>query len=389
MGIKGLWPFVKKNGKSAIKTREISEYKGKRIAFDGNERLKQYHSKGMGDFDKCKDYSLRLAKWVWSHGITCVFVFDGKAGQEKDQTHEERESTRQGNAGRKRTIDMMLEDAEKVLSSAKEEKSQVASGVVAVQLTDADGGAKEQSHANNDVKWLPEHVFIAKTEADIRALKDKSARLDVASHIFTFEKHALAKFLRDNGVPVIMAPAEADRVLVQLASEGLIDAVAAEDGDFLAAPGVPLLLRGITIGKETLTEYDKAQLMKNLNMTEETFMHFGILCGCDYVKQWKHKVGPATLHKMLTEKKKTARELVYTRDEAYRAKFDKAVMVIGNERASDLVDLNTNHGVKSLKEFDLAKHPEIDDAVSMPLHPLLAEIPVPLQHQHAEAVITT
>jgi 5'-3' exonuclease len=85
------------------------------------------------------------------------------------------------------------------------------------------------------------------------------------------------------GVPVIVAPAEAEAQCAELVKAGKAYAVASEDMDALAF-GSSFLLRGFSNAKEPVIEVNLTQVLEFLDFSYVEFVDFCILLGCDYCK---------------------------------------------------------------------------------------------------------
>ena len=92
------------------------------------------------------------------------------------------------------------------------------------------------------------------------------------------------QLLRLMGVPLIEAPCEAEATCAELAKKGLVFAAGTEDMDALTF-GTPFLLRRMTIAasrKLPVLEINLEKALSGLGLSQEQFIDFCILCGCDY-----------------------------------------------------------------------------------------------------------
>lgn len=84
------------------------------------------------------------------------------------------------------------------------------------------------------------------------------------------------------GVPVLMAPGDAEAFCAHLVKTGVAHAVASEDMDTLAYGG-SLLLRQLNAKKDSdITEYNLAKILELLQLSQTEFVDLCILLGCDY-----------------------------------------------------------------------------------------------------------
>ncbi|KAL2097946.1 hypothetical protein ACEWY4_007153 [Coilia grayii] len=87
------------------------------------------------------------------------------------------------------------------------------------------------------------------------------------------------------GVPVVMAPGDAEACCAHLVKAGIVDAVASEDMDTLAFGG-SILLRQLNAKKDSdVTEYCLSKILEILQLSQEEFVDLCILLGCDYCEK--------------------------------------------------------------------------------------------------------
>lgn len=87
--------------------------------------------------------------------------------------------------------------------------------------------------------------------------------------------------LRYLGIPVVIAPCEAEAQCAALTKAKKAYATITEDMDALTFQ-TEILLRNVKASKEPVTEVNYDQMMKELEMTYDEFVDMCILCGCDY-----------------------------------------------------------------------------------------------------------
>ncbi|OXV11969.1 hypothetical protein Egran_00271 [Elaphomyces granulatus] len=110
------------------------------------------------------------------------------------------------------------------------------------------------------------------------------------------------KLLKLMGVPYIDAPTEAEAQCAVLARAGKVYAAASEDMDTLCFE-TPILLRHLTFSeqrKEPIQEIHLDRALEGLNMDRKQFIDLCILLGCDYLESIP-KVGPNTALKLIRE----------------------------------------------------------------------------------------
>ncbi|KAH7105742.1 PIN domain-like protein [Auriculariales sp. MPI-PUGE-AT-0066] len=110
------------------------------------------------------------------------------------------------------------------------------------------------------------------------------------------------KLLRLMGIPVIIAPSEAEAQCAELARGGKVYAAGSEDMDTLTF-GTPILYRHLTFSeakKEPIAEIDLQKALEGLEMTMDQFVELCILLGCDYLEPIKG-VGPKSALKLIRD----------------------------------------------------------------------------------------
>jgi len=110
------------------------------------------------------------------------------------------------------------------------------------------------------------------------------------------------KLLGLMGIPVIVAPSEAEAQCAELARGGKVYAAGSEDMDTLTF-NTPILLRHLTFSeakKQPILEVDLKKALDGLDMTMIQFIELCLLLGCDYLEPIKG-IGPKTAYKLMQE----------------------------------------------------------------------------------------
>ncbi len=139
----------------------------------------------------------------------------------------------------------------------------------------------------------------ATEEGNVEEQDKHSKRLVRAGHK---ENQDCQRLLKLMGVPVIVAPCEAEAQASALCKEGLFYATATEDMDALTFQ-TPVLVRKMTFANQSKSmvqtmNYQKA--IEGLGLTHDQFVDLCILLGCDYTDTIKG-VGPKTALKLIKE----------------------------------------------------------------------------------------
>lgn len=110
------------------------------------------------------------------------------------------------------------------------------------------------------------------------------------------------KLLNLMGIPVIVAPSEAEAQCAELARGGKVYAAGSEDMDTLTF-GTPILYRHLTFSeakKQPILEVDLKKTLEGLDMTKSQFTDLCLLLGCDYLEPIKG-IGPKSAYKLIRE----------------------------------------------------------------------------------------
>ena len=127
----------------------------------------------------------------------------------------------------------------------------------------------------------------------------QSKRLVRAGHKENLDCQKLLKLM---GVPIVIAPCEAEAQAASMAKSGKVYATATEDMDALTFQ-TPVLLRKMTFAnqsKSMIQSMNYAKAIEGLNITYEQFVDLCILLGCDYCDTIRG-VGPKTALKLIRE----------------------------------------------------------------------------------------
>ncbi|KAH7915482.1 PIN domain-like protein [Hygrophoropsis aurantiaca] len=112
------------------------------------------------------------------------------------------------------------------------------------------------------------------------------------------------RLLKLMGIPVIVAPSEAEAQCAELARGGKVYAAGSEDMDTLTF-STPILYRHLTFSeakKAPISEINLEKTLEGLEMDMSQFIDLCILLGCDYLEPIKG-VGPKSALKLIREYK--------------------------------------------------------------------------------------
>jgi flap endonuclease-1 len=150
-------------------------------------------------------------------------------------------------------------------------------------------------------KKAEEELKKASEEENVEEMDKQSKRLARAGKK---ENEDCQKLLRLMGVPVIMAPCEAEAEAAALCKAGLVYATATEDMDALTFQ-TPVLIRKLTFANQAakgakIQQMDYKKAIEGLGLTYDQFVDLCILLGCDYCDTIKG-IGPKTALKLIHE----------------------------------------------------------------------------------------
>ncbi|KAH8703948.1 flap endonuclease 1 [Talaromyces proteolyticus] len=252
MGIKHLYQVISENAPDAIKTGEIKNHFGRKVAIDASMSIYSFliavRSDGQQLMSETGETTSHLMGMFYrtlrmvDNGIKPLYVFDGappkmKGGELAKRTARKREA-----------------------HEAHEE-------------------AKETGTAEDMEKFSRRTVRVTREHND-----------------------ECKKLLKLMGIPYINAPTEAEAQCAVLARAGKVYAAASEDMDTLCFES-PILLRHLTFSeqrKEPIQEIHLNKTLEGLDMDRKQFIDLCILLGCDYVEPIP-KVGHHTALKLIRE----------------------------------------------------------------------------------------
>ncbi|KAF2640251.1 flap endonuclease 1 [Massarina eburnea CBS 473.64] len=254
MGIKHLYQLISENAPEAIKTGEIKNQFGRKVAIDASMSIYSFliavRSDGQQLMNESGETTSHLMGLFYrtlrmvDNGIKPLYVFDGAPPKLK-------------------------------------------SGELAKRFqrkTEAQAAAEEAKETG--------------TAEDVEKFSRRTVRV-TREH-----NEECRRLLKLMGIPYIVAPTEAEAQCALLARAGKVYAAASEDMDTLTF-NTPILLRHLTFSeqrKEPIQEIHLDQALEGLEMQREQFIDLCILLGCDYLDPIKG-IGPSTALKLIREHK--------------------------------------------------------------------------------------
>ncbi|EDR02356.1 uncharacterized protein LACBIDRAFT_254074 [Laccaria bicolor S238N-H82] len=253
MGIKGLTGLLSQHAPKAIQEHEIKTLFGRKVAIDASMSIYQFliavrQKDGellTNDAGETTSHLMGLfyrTLRIVENGIKPAYIFDGKPPELK-----------------KGVLSKRLERREEAKEEGEEAKE---TGTV----EDVD------RFSRRTVKVTREH-------------NEECRRL-----------------LRLMGIPVVIAPSEAEAQCAELARGGKVYAAGSEDMDTLTF-NAPILFRHLTFSeakKQPISEINLKEALEGLDMNMSQFIDLCILLGCDYLEPIKG-VGPKSALKLIRE----------------------------------------------------------------------------------------
>ncbi|KAJ5469514.1 Flap endonuclease 1 [Penicillium diatomitis] len=252
MGIKNLYQIISENAPDAIKTGEIKNHFGRKVAIDASMSIYSFliavRSEGQQLMSESGETTSHLMGMFYrtlrmvDNGIKPLYVFDGAPPK--------------------------LKSGELAKRGARK-----------AEAAEAHEEAKETGTAEDVEKF---------SRRTVRVTREHNAECK--------------KLLKLMGIPYIDAPTEAEAQCAVLARAGKVYAAASEDMDTLCFEA-PILLRHLTFSeqrKEPIQEIHLNKAMEGLNMDRNQFIDLCILLGCDYLEPIP-KVGPSTALALIRE----------------------------------------------------------------------------------------
>lgn len=275
MGIHALHKILEQYAPSCYQLKHLSEYAFKKICIDISLYLYKFKaSQGDRWLLSFIDLISCLRKW----DIHCVYVYDGKATDDKLEEQ-------------KRRRESQVKQKENIVLLEKEIENFETTGVVGNMISEI--VKKEGTVPSLFRKNLEKKI-------DINLVLDKLEKMKSQSISITPSDIQLTKDLFDIlKVPYTTAFDEAERFASFMCVKNITEGVLSEDTDVLAY-GTPCFLTKIDIFRETVVEIKTADILKELDMSLESFRDLCIMLGCDYntnISQY----GPVKSYQLIKE----------------------------------------------------------------------------------------
>lgn len=314
MGIHGLKKFIRTKFPETIKTIELSELNGKKIAVDIASELYacKISCQGRGNWI---NMLLGYLKSFKRANIHATFIFDGKPPLEKLFEQQRRNQQRD-----KTVCDSIQLNCD--LNIYKQNST-----ITPLLQSVATRIAAKTSNTHitrllNRTQTQPDKscIRVEEIEEYIEKKTNQSAgvtRQDVA------ETKELLTLL---GIPWIQAPGEAEALCCNLVARNQACGVLTEDTDVLTY-GSCLFICDLDVKNSTCNVFDLNKLLEQLDFSMTTFQDFCIMCKCDYNSNLP-KIGIISSWKLMQQYKSI--------DELIQAQPEHDYSVLIHERCREL-----------------------------------------------------
>jgi len=259
MGIKNLKKIIQKHAPNAISDKP-SLYNQK-IAIDSSILLYKYRYTYSEDNFHIQGFLYKVIELL-ERGIIPVFVFDGKPPDAKNNTLNKRNETR-------------IKMKERI-----HELTEIRNTIKDSPIVDP----YEFINSDDDVVENEQIKEIKKLNTKIR---------NIEKNILVVKKihsEQVIEFLDSLGIPYLQAISESEEMCAFLQKKGFVDYVVTEDTDALTFGA-----KKVIFGEKV---YDLEIILRDLDLTFDSFIDFCILCGCDYTTTIP-KVGPVNALKLI------------------------------------------------------------------------------------------
>lgn len=229
MGIRGLNNLIKKYAPDAISEKEISLYKGSKVAVDCSILLYKFKYACRAPNSHIVGIANRI-KYYFMNGILPVFVFDGTPPEAKKNVLVKRQAN-------KERMYLRLEKLRERIPENNEEEKNI----------------------NDEIEKITSQLIVIKKK-DVEECKE---------------------FLEMSGIPYCTAPEDAEKYCAFLQKNGLVDYTVTDDTDATTFGCNKILKTGIS---RFITEIDTDVILSKFEMDMSSFVDFCILSGCDYTE---------------------------------------------------------------------------------------------------------
>ena len=271
MGIRGLTSLLKKNASGCVTETTLDHISGSKLAIDTSILLYKYSSSNRLENLHIIGFLNKTILYL-SKGITPIYVFDGKPPVEKNKVINERREN-------KRKIYMRIEEL-------------------------------EEDFKNNGGDWKLTKINELRSQI-----------IKITPNIISDIK----KLMDILGVPILDSTTDAEKTCAQLQMSGIVDYTVTDDTDAFTFNAKKVIK--IKQNKDKIFIWDLNIILKELDISYDSFVDLCILSGCDYCPTIQ-RVGPVTSYNLI-KKYKNIEDILknnsnYTIPENYLHDFNKS-----------------------------------------------------------------
>lgn len=278
MGVKGLCQYLRKLVPDLEIEIPISSLGGQRLAVDASVYLYKFICMDNQFKGKWLDMFISFIIFLRKNNIRPVFVFDGKPPPQKERTQKERRAQRHRTEQRVLELEELVEAVNEIDFNEKIPKS-LRKRIDAI--------------VNTKTKYWSRREIVL--ELDNRYKKENSKVI----HITKDHVKRIQDLITFMGLPWFKAGGEAERTCAWLCKWGYVKGVITTDSDVLAY-GCPIFIQDVRVNNDTCQIIRHEDVLEVLDLTEEQFRDFCIMCGTDYNDRIPG-IGPAKAYKLLCE----------------------------------------------------------------------------------------
>lgn len=284
MGIKDLKPTIQKRCPEKIRTINISDLAGVRIALDIMVFLYKY-LRSVGE-DNWIAFMIQCLSTFARHRVDIVCVFDGKnVPIEKEKEREKRRKDANSIFTKIEELKLLLDIVRKGKGPIEDTKQINAINDILDRQRKIEGQSIVNFSKRSTVIWVLTQTLN----------KWEKQTLFVNSEHIRITKE-LCKILR---IPVYQAKGEGETICACLCLSGNVDAVYTQDTDVLAY-GCPVQLFDFDVKNETMNMIYLQDILDCFEFTFDQFRDFCIMLKCDYNER-APDIGPAKAFELITE----------------------------------------------------------------------------------------
>lgn len=254
MGIKGIKELLKKiNVEEKI---PINSFSGKTILVDASFFVCKYKAVQKDTFEEA---FMNLFVALKENNIKVIFVFDGKAPEEKNKEKHKR-------ALKKRAQYDRVEKLEQDLMNYKKNNKEISHDLWNIN--------------NKKVlpsKLLPNEKLFSFSKVDTYVKKLRSQIIEISEKDFIILRELLTLF----GIPFIKAKGEAEILCSKFVKNNFADAVLTKDSDVLACC-THTMLCDINLAEKEFTVIKLQKILDALELNENSWVDLCIMCGTDF-----------------------------------------------------------------------------------------------------------